>query len=57
MTLRWTLRGRMILSPALQAESTMLCTDDVVPPTIKKAFSAPNASAASASASRMTETG
>ena len=35
MTLRWTLRGRMILSPRLTVESTMLWTAEVVPPTIK----------------------
>ena len=56
-TLRWTLRGRMISSPRLQAVSTMLCTELVVPPTIKKACAAPKASAASSSASRMTDTG
>ena len=33
----------------------MLCTELVVPPTIKKAWAAPKASAASSSASRMTE--
>ena len=33
MTLRCTFRGRMILSPFLQAVSTIVCTDDVVPPT------------------------
>ena len=49
--------GRMISSPRLQALSTMLCTELVVPPTIKKAWAAPNASAASSSASRMTDTG
>ena len=32
----------------------MLCTELVVPPTIKNAWAAPNASAASSSASRMT---
>lgn len=56
-TLRWTLRGRMISSPRLQAVSTILCTELVVPPTIRKACAAPNASAASSSASRMTDTG
>ena len=35
----------------------MLCTARVVPPTIRKAWAAPKASAASFSASRMTETG
>ena len=57
ITLLWTFRGRIILSPALHTERTMLCTDDVVPPTIKNAWSAPNASAASSSASLITETG
>ena len=47
----------MILSPGLQAVSTMLCTLLVVPPTIKKAWAAPKASAASSSASLITETG
>ena len=47
----------MISSPRLQAVSTILCTELVVPPTIRKACAAPNASAASSSASRMTETG
>ena len=57
MTERWTLRGRMILSPRLQVASTMVCTELVVPPTIKKACAAPKASAASSSARRMTDTG
>ena len=57
MTLRWTFRGMMILSPRLQTDSTMLCTELVVPPTIRKAWAAPKASAASSSASRMTEMG
>ena len=35
----------------------MACTAEVVPPTIKKAWAAPKAWAASSSASRMTETG
>ena len=56
-TLRCTLRGRMISSPRLQAVSTMLCTLLVVPPTIRKAWAAPKASAASSSASRITDTG
>ena len=47
----------MISSPRLQAVSTMLCTLLVVPPTIRKAWAAPKASAASSSASRMTDTG
>lgn len=45
------------LVPRLQAVSTLLCTELVVPPTIRKACAAPNASAASSSASRMTDTG
>ena len=57
MALLWTLRGKMILSPGLQAVSTMLWTLLVVPPTIRKAWAAPKASAASSSASLMTETG
>ena len=57
MTLRWTLRGMMILSPRLHTDSTMVCTELVVPPTIKKAWAAPKASAASSSACRMTEMG
>ena len=57
MTLLWTFRGKMILSPALQAERTMACTALVVPPTIKKAWAAPKASAVSRSAWAMTETG
>ena len=47
----------MISSPRLQTVSTMLCTELVVPPTIRKACAAPKASAASSSASRMTDTG
>ena len=35
----------------------MLCTELVVPPTIRKAWAAPKASAASSSASRITDTG
>ena len=57
ITLLCTLRGSMILSPRLQTASTMLCTAEVVPPTIKYACAAPNASAARSSASLMTETG
>ena len=57
MTLLWTFRGRIILSPALQTDKTMACTALVVPPTIKKAWAAPKASAVSASAWAMTETG
>ena len=57
MTLLCTLRGRMISSPRLQAVRTMLCTELVVPPTMRKAWAAPKASAASSSASWMTETG
>ena len=57
MTEMCTLRGRMSLSPFLQTVITMAWTADVVPPTIKKAWAAPKAAAASASASRMTETG
>ena len=57
ITLRWTLRGRMIFSPRFATESTIACTAEVVPPTIKKAWAAPKASAVSCSASRMTETG
>ena len=57
ITLLCTLRGKIILSPALVEDSTMLCTEDVVPPTIKKACAAPKASAASCSASRITDTG
>ena len=57
ITLRCMLRGRMTFSPAFTEERIMLCTAEVVPPTIKKAFAAPKASAASFSASRMTETG
>ena len=41
----------------MQQESTMLCTEDVVPPTIKKAWAARKASAASSSASLITDTG
>ena len=52
-----TFRGRMILSPALQTDRIMLCTADVVPPTIRNACAAPKASAASSSASLITETG
>ncbi len=57
MTLLWTFLGRMILSPFLQTASTMLWTEDVVPPTMRKAQAAPKASAASSSASRITDTG
>ena len=53
----WTFRGRMILSPALQVERIMVCTDEVVPPIIKKAWAAPKASAASSSASLIIEIG
>ena len=41
----------IILSPALQVDKIMACTAEVVPPTIRKAFAAPKASAASSSAS------
>jgi len=57
ITLLCTFRGRMILSPALQTDRIMLCTADVVPPTIRNACAAPKASAASSSASLITETG
>ena len=57
MTLLWTFLGRMILSPFLQTLSTMLCTEEVVPPTIRNACAAPKASAASSSASLITDTG
>ena len=57
MTLLCTFLGRMILSPRLQLDSTMLCTELVVPPTIRKALAAPKASAARISASRITDTG
>ena len=50
-------RGRMIFSPRLATERIMACTAEVVPPTIKKAWAAPKAWAASSSAWRMTETG
>ena len=56
MALLCTFRGRMILSPALQTDRIMLCTADVVPPTIRNACAAPKASAASSSASLITET-
>ena len=57
MTLRWTFLGRMIFSPLFATVSIMLCTADVVPPTMRKAWAAPKAWAASISASRITETG
>ena len=41
----------------MTTDSTMLWTAEVVPPTIKKAWAAPKASAASSSASRITDTG
>ena len=41
----------------ITAASTMLCTAEVVPPTIKNAWAAPNASAARRSASAITDTG
>ena len=47
----------MISSPRLQAVRTIVCTELVVPPTIKNACAAPKASAASSSASRITDTG
>ena len=47
----------MILSPRLQAVITIACTDEVVPPTMKKACFAPKASAANCSASLITDTG
>ena len=55
--LLWTFRGRIILSPRLQADRIMDWTALVVPPTIRKAWLAPKASAASCSASRITDTG
>ena len=57
MTLRCTLRGRMISSPRLTTDRVIACTLLVVPPTIRKACAAPNASAASSSASRITLVG
>ena len=57
MALRWTLRGMMIFSPRPHVVQIIVWTADVVPFTMKKAWSAPNASAASACASRMTPTG
>ena len=57
IALRCTFRGSIILSPLLQAYIIMLCTAEVVPPTMKKACAAPKASAAVSSASRMTDTG
>ena len=57
MTLLCTFLGRIILSPALQTDSIMLCTELVVPFTIKKACAAPKASAVSSSALRITDTG
>ena len=53
----WTLRGRIILSPALQVDRIIVCTDEVVPPIIRKAWLAPKASAARSSASRIIEMG
>ncbi len=53
----WTLRGRIIESPRLQTLNIIACTAAVVPPMIRKASSAPKASAARASASFMTEVG
>ena len=57
ITLLCTFLGRIIFSPRLQTDKTILCTADVVPPTMKKAWAAPKASAASSSASLITETG
>ena len=57
ITERCTFLGSIILSPLLHTASTMLCTAEVVPPTIRKACAAPNASAASCSASFITDTG
>ena len=37
MTLRCTLRGKMIWSPGETTDKIIACTADVVPPTIKKA--------------------
>ena len=37
ITLRCTLRGRMIFSPRFATDRIMLCTALVVPPTIRKA--------------------
>ena len=54
---RWTLRGIMTFCPACTDAKIIVCTAAVVPFTMKNAWSAPNASAASACASRMTETG
>ena len=47
MALRWTFLGMIIFSPSLHAYRIMAWTADVVPLTIKKAFFAPKASAAS----------
>ena len=57
IALRCTFLGMMILSFFLQQDRIMDWTADVVPPTMRNAWSAPNASAASSSASLITETG
>ncbi len=57
MAERCTLRGRMIFCPAWMEAKIIVCTAAVVPLTMKKALSAPNAFAASVCASFMTETG
>ena len=57
MAERWTLRGRMTFWPAWTEAKIIVWTAAVVPLTMKKALSAPKASAARACASRMTETG
>ena len=57
IALRWTLRGKIISSPAVQVDMIIACTAEVVPFTMKNASSAPKASAARVWASLMTETG
>ena len=57
MALLCTFLGIIILSPSLHVASIIVCTAEVVPPTMKNACSAPNASAASSSASLITDTG
>jgi len=57
MALRWTLRGRMSLSPRLHTLITIAWTPAVVPLTMKKAWAAPKARAASSPACLITETG
>ena len=51
------MRGRMIFCPAWMDAKIIVCTAAVVPFTMKNALSAPNAFAASACASLMTDTG